>query len=1167
MKTTIKTIWKRIITSDLGGLLPVVLALLLLGGGAAALLLNRLDTVEPVQVAEASILAGALCVPRKKKNTFKWMNLAQFTGALNDNLFKMTAIIALAQTFGTDSLPIVLATCSALFVIPFLLFSNAAGALADRFSKRSIIVAAKVAEIALMALAVPALLSGAAWAIYTLLFLLCTQSALFGPAKRGIVPELVEEQDLSKTNGQLTAATYAAIILGTALPALLIGYLEFSPLPVIGTGLACSLLGALASTRIAAVPAAGTHKQSSPLIIPDVVRAIKSLKHDAWAKQAIFGLVLFGGITAFFQQTLVLFGKDALSLTIEKSAILFPLAAVGIGIGALLTGHFSKHTIEIGLIPVGALGVMISAIGLSLAVSKIWIGLWIVSLGAAFGMVLVPLNAFLQQRIPADRRGKVFGASSFLSFSAMVVASTLFALLTKALHVPARGCVLATGLLAAVPAVLACMRLPGFFTRFWLMRLIHRLYKIRFQGQDNLPRKGGAMLICNHTAYADALLLQAATQRPVRFVMSRDVFKNWTWAFPFFKLTDCIPIHTSDGPRALARSLQEARKTMEDGAILAIFPEGELTKNGTLMQFHKGFEKIAKNTSCPIIPAHIGNIWGSIFSFKNGKPGFRIPKQFPRPVTVRFGTPLPSSTSADEARRIIAELGAEHATEKAQRPGSTLSHEFLKQARRHWLRPIASDTLGNKATYGKLTIGAVALANRLKPQIKNRTNVGIFMPTSLGGALANLAVTLSGKTVVNLNWTASNEAMTSAVKQAHIKTVITSRRFLQKTAKPDLPVRWLYLEDLLKNLGRIERVRAVRAALFASPKHLAGGREPQPHDTAAIIFSSGTTGTPKGVVLSHANLLSNVNGVQDILPFSKKDAMCATLPLFHAFGYLALLWWPLLKGTRVAYHPNPLQAGRIVRLIKEEKLTALLSTPTFLQSYMRKATRDDFQTLSTVITGGEKLRPELADHFEVRFGVRPLEGYGCTELSPVALINNGQPLPGVAIRIVDPNTRSILPDGQEGLLLVKGPNVMQGYLNQPEKTAEVLRDGWYNTGDIANVNSKGFVTLNGRLARFSKIAGEMVPHGAIEEALQHAAETDEPCVAVIGKADPAKGEQLAVCYTDRAGDPQILISKLRKLNLPNLWIPRPANFIRIPAIPVLGTGKLDLNTLNHLVNS
>jgi len=1108
------------------------------------------------------------------KHTFKWLNISQFTGAFNDNAFKMTAIIALVAQFGRDNQSTIIAICSALFVIPFLLFSNAAGTLADRFSKRDIIIASKWLEVILLLLAIPILSIGSATAIYALLFLLCAQSALFGPAKRGIVPELVETGKLSSANGFLTAATYTAIILGTAFPALLIGYLKLNSIYAVAICGIFAAIGMLASYRIARVPAAATHKTSSPWIIPDVVRALRNLKTDSWARLAVTGLVLFGAVSALFQQTLVIYGQEALGLPVEKSPMLFPLAAIGIGIGALLTGRYSKHTIEVGLIPVGAVGIMGSAIVLAFAQSVFWINTTIVFLGVCCGLYLVPLNAFLQHRIPADRRGEVFGASGFLSFSAMVASSGLFFLLTKGLHFNARACVLTTAAVASFAAIISCLKLPGFFVRFWLVRLVHRLYKIRFKGLENLPREGGAMVICNHTAYADALLLQAATQRPVRFVISRDVFKNWKWAKPIFNLTDCIPIHTSDGPRALAKSLQEARESMENGALIAIFPEGRLTPNGNLMQFNKGFEKIARNSNCPIIPAYIGNIWGSIFSFYRGKPGLKRPLKLPYPVSVRFGKPLPPDITADEARRVIAELGAEYATEKSLLPGHTLGHHFIHQARRNWFRPIASDTLGNTATYGRLLTGSVALAKRIKPKTANQENIGILMPTSLGGAVANLAVTLSGKTTVNLNWTASTEAQRSAVKQSQIKYVITSRRFLQKTAQPDLPVHWIYLEDLLKNLSRLDRLRAVRAALFSTLGRLAGGQEPQPGDTATIIFSSGTTGEPKGVMLSHANILSNVEATQAVQHFNRNDSMCAILPFFHAFGYLGLLWWPLLKNIRVAYHPNPLQTDRVIRLIREEQLTALLATPTFLQGYMRKADPSDFATLKHVITGGEKLRPELADRFETRFRVRPLEGYGCTELSPVALLSlrngyregsAGQPLPGIAVRIMDPESRTTLPDGSEGLMFIKGPNVMKGYLHQPEKTAAVLQDGWYNTGDIARMDAQGFVYITGRISRFSKIGGEMVPHGAVEDALQQASGADEPCVAVISIDDESKGEQLAVCYTEKAGDPNMLIEHLRALGLPNLWIPRAANFFNIPELPILGTGKLDLCAIQKIV--
>jgi acyl-[acyl-carrier-protein]-phospholipid O-acyltransferase/long-chain-fatty-acid--[acyl-carrier-protein] ligase len=336
-------------------------------------------------------------------------------------------------------------------------------------------------------------------------------------------------------------------------------------------------------------------------------------------------------------------------------------------------------------------------------------------------------------------------------------------------------------------------------------------------------------------------------------------------------------------------------------------------------------------------------------------------------------------------------------------------------------------------------------------------------------------------------------------------------------------------------------------------------------------------------MLSHANLLSNIDSLQRVIAFGRNDSIAGILPLFHSFGYLGTLWWPLLSGTKTVYHPNPLQPTQVVKLVRDEQLTALLATPTLLQTYLRKAEPSDFKSLRYTITGGEKLPETLADSFEEKFGLRPLQGYGATELSPVISLSlpnlkidhfcvtgskpssAGHPLPNIAARIVDPETGATLPLGENGLLLIKGPNVMQGYLNAPEKTAEVLRDGWYNTGDIARLDDEGFITLTDRLARFSKIGGEMIPHGAIEDILQKACGTDQPCVAVVSIQDDNKGEQLAVCYTPEAGDADTLHAILKDSRLPNLWIPRRSHFVSISELPMLGTGKLDLCALRDCV--
>jgi acyl-[acyl-carrier-protein]-phospholipid O-acyltransferase/long-chain-fatty-acid--[acyl-carrier-protein] ligase len=354
-----------------------------------------------------------------------------------------------------------------------------------------------------------------------------------------------------------------------------------------------------------------------------------------------------------------------------------------------------------------------------------------------------------------------------------------------------------------------------------------------------------------------------------------------------------------------------------------------------------------------------------------------------------------------------------------------------------------------------------------------------------------------------------------------------------------------------------------------------------PADAACIIFSSGSTGTPKGVVLSHANLLSNVDALETVVPVNPSDTLCATLPFFHSFGFLGTLWWPLLIGVKTAFHANPLQVSQVLRLIREAKATTLLTTPTLLQAYLRRATPEDVATLRYVFTGGEKLPVALTDAFEKATGLRPLEGYGATELSPVVAMgipdrttegittkgnkagSAGRPLPNIATRTVDPETGNPLPAHQPGLLLVKGPSVMTGYLNNPSKTAEVLHDGWYNTGDIGRIDEEGFLFLTDRLSRFSKIGGEMVPHGAIEEVLQRASNTTEPCAVIIGVPDATQGEYLVACITPQAGDVEKLYQALKESGIPNLWIPSRAHFITIPEIPLTGSGKIDLRAVRE----
>jgi acyl-[acyl-carrier-protein]-phospholipid O-acyltransferase/long-chain-fatty-acid--[acyl-carrier-protein] ligase len=463
--------------------------------------------------------------------------------------------------------------------------------------------------------------------------------------------------------------------------------------------------------------------------------------------------------------------------------------------------------------------------------------------------------------------------------------------------------------------------------------------------------------------------------------------------------------------------------------------------------------------------------------------------------------------------------------------------------------------------------------------------VGILLPPCVPGALVNYAALLMGKVPVNLNYTANDEVLASCARQCNLQTVVTSKAFLEKV-KVTVPGKTILLEDLADKPGFAEKILAL-VMTWTLPTRLlenALGRrkEGSLDDLATVIFSSGSTGDPKGVMLTHFNIASNVEQMGQTFAFYGSDRILGILPFFHSFGFTGTLAAPAMLGIGVVYHPNPLDAKAIGELVQKYHVTFLLATPTFLQMYIRACEPENFGSLQFVMTGAEKLPERVAQAFEDKFGIRPLEAYGATECSPAVAVNThdfraagfrqvgakrgkiGHPLPGISVRVVDPDTMQPLPVSQPGLLLVRGPNIMKGYIGRPEKTAEVLRDGWYVTGDIAALDEDGFLTITDRLTRFSKIGGEMVPHIKVEEKLHDLAGVTEQCFAVTGVPDEKKGERLVVLTTLADDKLKPVIEKLSASDLPNLWKPRPDQFFHIDALPYLGTGKLDLRKVREL---
>ena len=478
------------------------------------------------------------------------------------------------------------------------------------------------------------------------------------------------------------------------------------------------------------------------------------------------------------------------------------------------------------------------------------------------------------------------------------------------------------------------------------------------------------------------------------------------------------------------------------------------------------------------------------------------------------------------------------------------------------------------------------LARTLRPRWESQPRVGILLPPSVAAALLNVAAPLCGKTSVNLNYTVGKSGLEAAVRLAELRTIVTSRLFVEK-AKLELPdgPTVIWLEDIAQTIGAAQKLFATLLAVCAPARvieRICGQKTRLTvDDLATIIFSSGSTGEPKGVMLSHFSIDANAQGATQVLHLYQRERVLGILPFFHSFGYL-VFWFVMFNNAALVFHPSPLDVAAIGELVRRYRITFLVTTPTFLQLYQRRCTPEQFSSLRVVLTGAEKLPARLAQAFEDRFGLDPIEGYGVTECAPVVAVNCpdfraagyfqpasrrgtvGQPLPGVSVQIVDPDSFAPLPPGTPGMLLVKGPNVMNGYLGREDLTANVMRDGWYITGDIALVDDDGFLTITDRLSRFSKIGGEMVPHGQVEEALQQAAGADMQVFAVTGIPDERKGEQLAVLHTLEESQIPGIVAKLIANGLPNLFIPPRPNFVKVDALPVLGTGKMDLRSLKRI---
>ncbi len=1279
---------------------------------------------------------------------FQGLLWTQWLTSINDNVFRWFVIGVGKDQFAPEYQAFLLIVGSAFFIVPYIIFSSVAGWLGDRFEKSKVIIGCKVAEIVIMTIGVfsvtlmgkpspsvavdPSMLQVLAavdpffYLLLAAVFLMGLQSALFAPAKMGTIPELLTEKNIAAGNGIFNLATLSATVIGMALGGWLSditnrGLDKVWIAAVVLIGIA--IVGTMLSFLVRSLPAANRFAKFPATIVGEAIRDIRLLFSYKFLFRIALGIAFFWSIAAFAQLNIDFFSEESGGFLESHRTPLLIAVVMGIGLGSVLAGVISAGRIELGLVPIGAIGLAIFAVLLYFSPEgfidanlfswqKIVVCLLLVGLGMSAGIFDVPLASYLQHNSPIETRGSLLSATNCIAFSGILlmfgvlsfcrsptIEGPLSSLSSKlsaskispedktklealikdfestpisddtsnvAAYVEKAEASIKDIALSELVLVDARRRreaekpysldqyrkefapdptltitpemereqfntgqkikqsisqsgkLPRFSSRqifllmglctipvvfYSLFRLIKPtvrllflmglslLYKIKVTGTENLPDKGPAMVVANHSSWLDGVIMLVLVPRLPRVIAWAGNFKSKIMK----KWADfCGIILITGGPKSIRKGLQTARDVLDDGGVVALFPEGGLSRENQVKTFKPGLTKILDSEKpVPVVPVYFDEIWGSIFSYSEGKAFLKRPRRWRQPISVHIGEPIENPDTIFSIRQGVQELSTrtmENHSGKFISPAAA----FVASCKKAKFRSKIGDSMKQEETGGKLLTRALVLRKLLRKFVldDDETNVAVLIPPTVGGAIVNVALALDRRVAVNLNYSLSQDLISHCVKDANIKTILTTKKVADKF-NFEFDCKVFYLDDLKEKVtGGDKAIGAIQA--FAVPgfmlTRMLGLNKTKPEDLLTVVFTSGSTGVPKGVMLSQANVVSNVQGIEKVAALRSSDTIVGILPFFHSMGYTVTLWVPMMTSIRSVYHFNPLDSKIIGKITEQFKGTIIVATPTFLRSYMRRCTPEQFKSLDMVIAGAERLPPEICEEFEQKFGVRPVEGYGTTELSPVAAVNIpysrqsgkkfqidakegtvGRPMPNVAARVTDLDSGEQLGPNQPGMLWIKGPNVMLGYMNKPEATAEVLVDGWYKTGDVAIIDDDGFIKITGRMSRFSKIGGEMVPHLKIEEVLSKFLDTtpdddsdDHLACAVTAVPSEKKGERLVVLYAKTQKSVDEMREALKEDGLPNIFIPSADSFFEVESLPILGTGKLDLRGIKDL---
>ncbi len=1114
--------------------------------------------------------------------------ICQFLSALNDNFIKNALVILiLFKLAGAENGGLLVTLAGATLIVPFFLLSALGGELADKYDKAHVAAALKLAEIPVAVIAAIGFLSQSLILLFAALILFGIMAALFGPIKYGILPDHLETRELPAANALMEGATFLAILGGTIAGGIaMAGEGASALLPswaVAAVLIVFAAFGWLSAKMILPTGAADPKLAITRNPLASTWRLIGELHANRrlWIGGLITSWFWLAGVVALtVLPTLVKQGLGGNEHVVTAGLVLFTL---GIAAGSALAAAASRTRPNLALVPIGAffmglfaldvawtmwglqplgnnaspLELMQTATGLRLAVD-------LVGISAAGGLFIVPAFAAVQAWAPADHRARVVAAVNILNAGGMSIGlAGLLALQAAGASFATLFVILGLANLVAVALVLRAWGRQGMQdVALFVFRLF---YGLEVRGMENLPQPGERAIIApNHVSYMDGPVMHALLPSHAAFAIDTGIAQAW-WVRPFLKL---IKAFTLDPTRPLAT--RHLVNEVKNGETLVIFPEGRLTVTGGLMKVYDGTAMIADKADAVIVPVRIDGLERSTWSYMKKSQIKKV--WFPK-VTVTILPPrkleidpaLKGRARRQAAGLALQDIMVDTAVETAD-TDRTLFKAVCDAARDYDTgKPIVEDPLHTRLSYKKLITGAQVLGRKFEPFAPVGDNVGVLLPNAAGVAVTLLALQGIGRVPAMLNFTAGPSNILAACEAAEIKVVLTSRAFVEKGRLEDLvaalePVaKVVYLEDIREKISLWDKLAGLWAGMTPRVDRDA-------NDPAAVLFTSGSEGKPKGVVLSHRNILSNAIQSLARIAVHGDDKVFNVLPVFHSFGLTAGLIMPLVRGVPVYLYPSPLHYRIVPELVYQTNATILFGTDTFLNGYARAAHPYDFNSVRLILAGAEAVKDRTRKVYMEKFGVRILEGYGVTETAPVLAINtplaNKIGTVGRLSPLMEARLEPVPGITEGGRLFVRGPNVMLGYLRADNPgQLEPPQDGWHDTGDIVVFDAQGFITIKGRAKRFAKIGGEMVSLSAVEEIASELA----PGVIsiVVAVPDQRKGERLVLLTSDTTVTKARFQTLARSRGASDLMVP--SDVLHVERVPLLGSGKPDYVGAANLV--